>query len=781
VADETSVPPQGRRSRPLNVSVSNATVESATFSRVNMRTGDPSSAETDILNEVAESVDDQTSSLRSAIERGNHRVIKALDNLSKSIGKGEGIARNDIEQITKAIEASAISAGAGGGGGDGGGQGANFADIKASERRAEILNKVFDDVKDAVKGPLDSLDNLTPLLEIVNQSIKNQLVQNINNTTRALADFSESIFDIKGQFSNLKNEAKSFWQEFGDASKTGLISFNEALTDDWLEGLREGKQTMLDTFKSIRRASEEGYISPLGTLGNNLSEVASSIQELRDSAEAAGFDALGAMDFREMSDSTIALFDLEKRRDSLANIKDAETRRSIVTQMEHLKNISAFTGQTVGELVKQRAQTSKDFANLVGVTLTEEQAKRLTEVSDSMEALGLKEMKSFLLEIAQAGGNMEVAIGQNEDLRNFVIRTQGGRELLQRAFTMQTEGRSGADIMSELSELAGQVQTTGPSVAMGQQFVGSRFGPAMGELRAAAGRTREELEDIMDRQSDAVGGFVRGIEDFLAKFPFTGLVSAIALNTIAVIANTVALGMQMRGLRSALGGGRGRGGRGGRGAAGGAGGRVQRGAGMDRLNRMKAAGLRPGAGGAAAGRGGLRAAAGIAGKVGARAIPGLGTLLSGGAAIGSLMEGDVIGVLGHSTAALASLIPGLGTAAALAIEGGLAARQVFGSQGEGDRVGPDPAMNVNKSKDSSIADSRPQDQTQELYLELMRQQVHFLGTLVGETQQIKSIQSDIRDNIGNFGAASPEITRRNSGINRRNTPAAPVALPVSAG
>lgn len=65
-----------------------------------------------------------------------------------------------------------------------------------------------------------------------------------------------------------------------------------------------------------------------------------------------------------------------------------------------------------------------------------------------------------------------------------------------------------------------------------------------------------------------------------------------------------------------------------------------------------------------------------AGKIGGKLLPGVGLALGAGFAYDRFKKGDYLGALGEAVSGLTSLVPGIGTAASLAIQGGLMARDL---------------------------------------------------------------------------------------------------------
>lgn len=76
------------------------------------------------------------------------------------------------------------------------------------------------------------------------------------------------------------------------------------------------------------------------------------------------------------------------------------------------------------------------------------------------------------------------------------------------------------------------------------------------------------------------------------------------------------------------------------------------------------------------GKAGIKAGAKMLGKTALKAIPGVGLIAGAGFAIDRFMKGDMLGGLGEAASGIVSLLPGLGTAASIAIDAGLAARDI---------------------------------------------------------------------------------------------------------
>lgn len=80
-----------------------------------------------------------------------------------------------------------------------------------------------------------------------------------------------------------------------------------------------------------------------------------------------------------------------------------------------------------------------------------------------------------------------------------------------------------------------------------------------------------------------------------------------------------------------------------------------------------------GIGGKLTGKAGLAGLKGL-GKAGLKKIPGVGVLVGAALGLERALAGDLLGAVGETASGLAALVPGLGTAASLAIDAGLAAR-----------------------------------------------------------------------------------------------------------
>lgn len=113
-------------------------------------------------------------------------------------------------------------------------------------------------------------------------------------------------------------------------------------------------------------------------------------------------------------------------------------------------------------------------------------------------------------------------------------------------------------------------------------------------------------------------------------------------------------------------------------------------------------------GGKAAVKIGGKAAAKIGGKSLAKSLlkklPGIGLIAGLGFAAGRLMDGDALGALGEVASGLVSIVPGLGTAASIAIDAALAARDVANANNEAAEVTKDVATTVSKVTSANKTD-----------------------------------------------------------------------------
>ena len=84
----------------------------------------------------------------------------------------------------------------------------------------------------------------------------------------------------------------------------------------------------------------------------------------------------------------------------------------------------------------------------------------------------------------------------------------------------------------------------------------------------------------------------------------------------------------------------------------------------------------------AATKAGLWAGAKSVGKTALKALPGVGLAMGAYGAYSRIKEGDYLGALGEAASGIAGLVPGIGTAAAVAIQGGLAYRDITKASAE---------------------------------------------------------------------------------------------------
>lgn len=202
------------------------------------------------------------------------------------------------------------------------------------------------------------------------------------------------------------------------------------------------------------------------------------------------------------------------------------------------------------------------------------------------------------------------------------------------------------------------------------------IGVSVDELSKLAGgkmEVKDADKDIKKQQADVTKTLATATDT--AQKVMKWLIKALGVLTVAVIANTVAQamgfkGFSMKGLK-----------RGGTKLMGKA---ALATAGKKALTKkgggavMKATGKK--VYGAAAKAAVTKGTAKIAGKTLAKSalkkIPGVGLIAGLGFGLSRLMKGDLAGAVGEIASGAASIIPGLGTAASLAIDAGLAARDI---------------------------------------------------------------------------------------------------------
>lgn len=706
---ENSVPPGNRR---INVSVGKAEVSEASFSRVDIQTGDLKSAEADLLREVKEVITEEHKSLRNllaAAHRKNTELLNSIKNTIDGVG-GVGGGRGgippskrepnveDLKKLSESMNAlpDELTKGlsdvmerlatrqAGKFGGEGGGEipGREFARLQTLERVQELLNDIF---KDLNEGRI----NVKDFFEVFSKGAIAQFKENFRSLGEAAVDAGRSLSAFADLRSQMRGATDAF-KSFIEVSKTGMVDFSDFMFDDFFQGFRSGHQRMMETFDSIQRVSQQNVVTPLGFMGSNLEEVSQGIATMREGIEDAGFDALQAMDFREMSDATLQLLDIERRSNVKTDIRDSVTQQNVARQLSFLQDIAGFTGKTVSTLLSEGLEDRRNIADLVGVTISKNQETNAKMINQILKETGNEKLRQTFLEVLRAG-NVEAAIGQSETLQQMVARVPGYRQVLQEMVDLLDAGEmSTGEMMERLRSQAARV--SGPAGEQARFGMTAAFGTAAGispDIMTALGElTRfgtmreipKAIEEGRKTRSDT-GELARSVLETLDRFkiPLGGLSFAIIANTLAVMANTRALGGGLfGGIGRRLFGGRGpsRLGRGGRFAVA-PGAIAGRAAGpASRLGRF-------GRGAGLAARG-----AGAAGRLAARVIPGLGTGLAGMAALTSFMGGDILGGLGHTAAAGLSLIPGIGTVGALGIEGLLAGRELGMFGGPGETAGP---------------------------------------------------------------------------------------------
>ena len=153
------------------------------------------------------------------------------------------------------------------------------------------------------------------------------------------------------------------------------------------------------------------------------------------------------------------------------------------------------------------------------------------------------------------------------------------------------------------------------------------------------------------------------------------------------------------------------------------------------------------------------------GKSVLKKIPGLGILAGLGFGIQRLLSGDGLGALGEVASGLAGTIPGLGTAASVAIDAGLAARDIHKETAEAEKAAtetktqaqPEAAQAPAPAQASATAEGLPPIQItinapSDVHVGGVEQLVQALET--GQGRLVEAVRRAVNDAVAQSRRAS---------------------------
>lgn len=771
------------RGSPVNIETSG----NVTVTRKDVATGDVKDIQADLLKALCDCIDKQTDTLKNVLENTKKEVVDAVK-AGGTGGAGDPETFKSMERSLKGILSKNTGSGGGGEGGGGGG-----SEGGQSHAGAKIAEEVYDEAREAAAiFKKTSLPAFKRFGKLFNKGVMSQFENNMLSVNQKVISFGQSLTDIQGA----TRKTMGVIDEMFKSGQGGMIDVTALLTDLGA-GLARNRDALSATLPVVQEFADKQRML-IGTLGSNLEDVARSFKENREAAkEAFGNDFLERIPFDELNAIQTTMLEQQRRAGVKATDAEILTSQRSRNQMQLLKDISFATGKTVEEVIKLQEEEGMTLEELrYNNLITEAQKKTMLDQATFFKGQGLEGISELMQQIAEEGGttmfkNVEGAAlmmgqGNNDALINEMYK-----------LTQSAEGRT-PEGLQRMIELAEQIEGLDMGVEGGSALrkdsggMAEKFGMmSINATRAftameEAGITVASIRAEQIKTEGNAGGSAQGLFNTIKETLINNLggggdlAIAIALNTGALIINSAAL------MKGALGG-----------MMGGAGKLLKKipGAGklmsMLGIGGMSAAALNPATAGAAKGAdqilkgtkltsslgatdGVASKAAGkgtakFAGKAGAKSllkkIPIIGLLAGLGFAAGRLMDGDFLGAGMEVASGAASLVPGIGTAASVALDAGLIARDMNMSE-EGVGVPPvsDTKGIAGRGRGASVspagvASSPPQTSVNAntAYGQLAAQTMH-LAALVQLTTQGNNTRLDMLDTIGHSGAQTGKPT-----------------------
>lgn len=706
MVDNVSDAPIGR-GQPININEADVNIASARAVRLNPSTGDPVSAEEDLLRDVRSSVDSETSTLQKEFNQLRGQMTELIDAVKS--------------------QARLASTGGGGGGAEGAadamkemGSPASIANIRASVKGFHNVSTVLDlyetklmnmakteeERKQAIEEEISTIkdeerkrERHTQLLrennlylgefvkdmgKLVKSGFLVQFRRNLEELPNELFRMGESLGDFRGAFSDVKRDL----QEYDQLLKSGQVSL-----DDFVTQLGSGVRGLMSldaTVEAMNKSMQANAVTPFVTFGNTLHEVRQNLFDFRETLEAQGFDWASAMDTTEMSAAMIELVGIERRSSLQSGIENITTRRSTFEQLQLMREIAFSTGKSLDQLIDINRKTAEELSELEALgavsQTTRQNAQNLINFLKAQGPEGDAVAQSIMSSLQFGEQGLAVAMSKDANLRILMQQNPEFREVFQRL----TAGKQMnlQDTLAPLQSLQARGGITLPDIKAFEGIGADRR--QLGGVAAGVNAIFTNFDDRMAAFQDAQEGTFSGLDDTFREFrdfmkqnlPDAAtnmliLATAIGANIFALGKNTLAL----------LGGGGSIGGRG-RGGVGRAAATIGGTAGAAGAARFAAGGgslagattsmgaqIGPAVAAQQGGRSGFRLPS-IGPKGGSLAAIAAGMLAEPigqavggdtGGEIGSV-AGDVIGMAGTG-ALIGSFIPGIGTAIGAGIGG----------------------------------------------------------------------------------------------------------------
>lgn len=738
------------------INVGTANVGTLNVQRLATNTGDPKSAESDLLADMKGFMKNTDKTLSAIL--GHIKGTGAAAGISSDVVKD---SEGAVDKLTKSLtsiseDLKMISARMGelGMATEGATHQThlNLAANRANHQTIHDLDKVLNDLNKTIKDKLYyDIISLDDAFKLFKRGVMTEFGESINTINTQAQHLGRRLTD----FGNITRAVTDKFNTYMNLSAAGLVDFKDILID-FFPSILGDRDNLASTFKVVKESMQSGLISPIGHFGETIMDVGKNFRSLRDQFDDRfNFDFFERMGFEEANASIVALYDSQRRANLNASIRDVNIQRNIAGQLKIMDVIAQNTGQTVEELIKMTRKDTRDTANLNAAGIISDfQKQNYDLIIKALRGSGQEATANMLMDVIRQGGSVEAYLGKNQETAQGLAAT-GNIDVLRRLAALGNQNMSEKDTLSQVGSITRDFGG-GPQLGVaGAQVIDPNVQAIIGE----AGLARQKWLDGRGADQDTLGGFSRKVMDFFANvFPTqtTMMIAAIAANTVALIANTVALSKGgIGGLFGGLGKGFSKMGKpfaaAGRGIAKGAGmlgGLAGMSNAMDYVpvdSILNGKSLSPF-------KSGIEAGAKFAGKGMGKGllkgllkkIPLLGLGIGGFLAVQRLMDGDILGAGGELLSGAASLFPGLGTAASVAIDTGLAARDagVFGGS-----VAPAGMADMATPVNGNVSDMTPPTKVgEDTMLDLIKKQNQTLDDLRDLFQENNNISDVIKQN-----------------------------------
>lgn len=674
-------------------------------------------------------------------------LLREIRDATKKTGEGDNTLNSHMEKMADSMKVL-VQRGSAGGGEDSQAMRGFLTDITKVGQEHEALRDIL----------ASETIEFRKWGQLFTSGVRVQFKASMRELNEQVFRASQRMSDLGAGFSSLWRETKQLFE----VSRTGLMDVTAVYEDLGARALKD-RDSLQSTVPMIIEMAERGNFL-MGALGSSAAEISAAFEANREFVEDAfGDQLIGRASFRQQNELLSDLLNLERRAGVEGTNRDILQSRDTREQLEVLAQIAFSTGKTVAEVMKLHEQEAKTLGQLeVANVISIEERQSLRDVFRQLETQGMGEIRDELMRVLQEGGVEQGLIQAMADPAFARLMAQGQNQALwQEAMRAAASGGDPAAMADTIGKLFSRmvgfdasssvasakfykgVEGAFGAIGAGKARVGAREGAAearrRGEVGAPGGPlgalgVKEALIESQQTVGAEVTKAVNSIEEWLDNnigTAFMGLSGAIATNIVGAIGTFLGIGagtvvgakLAAKGLTSTLG--------------------VQGGNVATKSTREAA---ERAARKEAAEQAGKKAGAKGLGKLAGKKLPfGIGLVIAAGFALDRILsEGDFAGAGLDIAEGAAAIVPGVGTAASLAIGGASVARDV--SRAREAAAGPTAA-----GAPTAPTSGNP------FYAQLVEQTTHLTSivTLLTTANEINTVLSD---NIGGFIGAGAAPT-----------------------